>query len=392
MLFTLNEIKNLTENRVNSLKENQIAEDKHLEYKLTLPSEKYDDKKEFLADVSSFANADGGVIFYGIKAKDGIPIDIRGLDIVNADKEILRLENILRTSIEPRIFGIYFHPFKLSNNNFLIIIYIPKSFNPPHVVNFQGHWRFYTRHSNGKHQMDLSEVKTSLNLSENLGERIKNFRLERISRIISNDVNVPLIDSPKIVIHLLPLASFDKGHRLDLSVYLNNYQNLRPLFGSTSFQRFNLDGFLTYSTTSDYKTAEAYLLLFYSGIIESINAITLTLYGQSRKSFQIEAFAKGIINELYRFLDELKNLNVNCPIILMITFLSIKDYWMDSSNPYLHADNSVDRDILLLPEVIINDYSERVELLIKPIFDSLWQAFGFSKCRHYNDKGEWVLK
>src|SRR5690606_17050660 len=196
MLFTLNEIKNLTENRVNSLKENQIAEDKHLEYKLTLPSEKYDDKKEFLADVSSFANADGGVIFYGIKAKDGIPIDIRGLDIVNADKEILRLENILRTSIEPRIFGIYFHPFKLSNNNFLIIIYFPKSFNPPHVVNFQGHWRFYTRHSNGKHQMDLSEVKTSLNLSENLGERIKNFRLERISRIISNDVNVPLIDSP----------------------------------------------------------------------------------------------------------------------------------------------------------------------------------------------------
>src|SRR5690606_21348528 len=302
------------------------------------------------------------------------------------------LENILRTSIEPRIFGIYFHPFKLSNNNFLIIIYIPKSFNPPHVVNFQGHWRFYTRHSNGKHQMDLSEVKTSLNLSENLGERIKNFRLERISRIISNDVNVPLIDSPKIVIHLLPLASVDKGHRLDLSVYLNNYQNLRPLFGSTSFQRFNLDRFLTYSTTSDYKTAEAYLLLFCTGIIESINAITLTLSGQSRKSFQIEAFAKGIINELYRFLDELKNLNVNCPIILMITFLSIKDYWMDSSNPYLHADNSVDRDILLLPEVIINDYSERVELLIKPIFDSLWQAFCFSKCRHYNDKGEWVLK
>ena len=76
MIFTEKEIENITEERINSFKDNQVAEDKHLEYKLILPSEKYDDKKEFLADVSSFANADGGVIFYGINAKDGILEDI----------------------------------------------------------------------------------------------------------------------------------------------------------------------------------------------------------------------------------------------------------------------------------------------------------------------------
>ena len=78
MYHTLNEIKNINEERINSLKENQVAEDKHHEYKLTLLSEKYEDKKEFLADVSSFANADSEAIFYGIKAKDGISEDILG--------------------------------------------------------------------------------------------------------------------------------------------------------------------------------------------------------------------------------------------------------------------------------------------------------------------------
>lgn len=160
MFYTLNEIKNLTEDRVNSLKENKVAEDKHLEYKLTLPSDKYDDKKELLADLSSFANADGGVIFYGIKAKDGIPEDIPGLEIENSDAEILRLENLLRSSIDPRIFGVYFQPLKLLNGKYLIAVYIPKSFNPPHVVNFQGHWKFYSRNSAGKYPLDVTELKS----------------------------------------------------------------------------------------------------------------------------------------------------------------------------------------------------------------------------------------
>lgn len=390
MFFTLNEIKNLTEEKVNSLKENQVAEDKHLEYKLTLPGERYEEKKEFLADISSFANADGGVIIYGIEAKDGVPEDIPGVEIENTDAVILRLENLLRTSIEPRIIGTYFQPLKLSNGRFLIIAYIPKSFNPPHVVNYQGHWRFYIRHSAGKHQMDLSEVKNSINLSENLVERIKNFRLDRISRIISNDVNIPLVESPKIVLHLLPLISFEKGYRIDLNVDIS--QNLRPLFDSTSYQRYNLDGLMTYSTIGDFKTADAYLLLYYNGIIETFNSRVLTLSSKDQKAFRVEAIERGLIEELERLLGELNSLNVNCPIIIMITLLGVKGYMIDSSNAFFHANDSIDRDTVFLPEVMLNDYSEKIELVIKPIFDSLWQAFGFSKCKHYNDKGEWILK
>ena len=43
-----------------------VPEGRTLEYKETLPSNSDNDKKEFLADVSAFANAAGGDLIYGI--------------------------------------------------------------------------------------------------------------------------------------------------------------------------------------------------------------------------------------------------------------------------------------------------------------------------------------
>ena len=50
---------------------NQVQEGKTLEYKEKLPRGAEGDIKEFLADVSSFGNASGGDIIYGIRAERG---------------------------------------------------------------------------------------------------------------------------------------------------------------------------------------------------------------------------------------------------------------------------------------------------------------------------------
>jgi len=53
---------------IDNLISNKVSESKTLEYKKKLPGSKDKDKKEFLADVSSFANSSGGDLLYGIKA------------------------------------------------------------------------------------------------------------------------------------------------------------------------------------------------------------------------------------------------------------------------------------------------------------------------------------
>jgi hypothetical protein len=49
----------------------------------------------------------------------------------------------------------------------------------------------------------------------------------------------------------------------------------------------------------------------------------------------------------------------------------------------------IDRDILLLPEVIIENYTDKVENILKPIFDTVWNACGFNGSSNYDEDGEW---
>ncbi len=93
----------INKTEVLNLISNEVREGRMLDYKETLPGGSDSDKTEFLADVSSFANAAGGHILYGIREKrdngkpTGIPESAEGLEGVNVDSEILRLESIIRT-------------------------------------------------------------------------------------------------------------------------------------------------------------------------------------------------------------------------------------------------------------------------------------------------------
>ena len=91
---------------------NEVREGRMLDYKETLPGNSDSDKMEFLADVSSFANAAGGCILYGVRERrdedgkpTGMPESADGLEAVNVDSEILRLESSIRTGLDPRVRG-----------------------------------------------------------------------------------------------------------------------------------------------------------------------------------------------------------------------------------------------------------------------------------------------
>jgi len=85
----------ITEKDLQTLIDNSVLERKTIEYKQLLPSNSDSDKKEFLADVSSFANASGGDLIFGIvqNKETGVPEKLEGLDIKNPDQEVLRLDN-----------------------------------------------------------------------------------------------------------------------------------------------------------------------------------------------------------------------------------------------------------------------------------------------------------
>jgi len=141
---------------IDSLVQSKTAERRTLEYKAELPLGTDDAKREFLSDVVSFANSGGGDILYGVvDEKDangqptGIPHEATGLAAVNETSEQLRLENICRDGIAPRIAGLQLKAVSGFPRGPVILMRIPRSWAAPHMVTFRNLSRFYARNSAG---------------------------------------------------------------------------------------------------------------------------------------------------------------------------------------------------------------------------------------------------
>ncbi len=75
MPFINKPLEAIEESDLQNLVVERVREIKTIEYKQSLPGNSDGEKKEFLYDVSSFANAAGGDLIYGIKAEDGVASD-----------------------------------------------------------------------------------------------------------------------------------------------------------------------------------------------------------------------------------------------------------------------------------------------------------------------------
>ena len=49
----------------------------------------------------------------------------------------------------------------------------------------------------------------------------------------------------------------------------------------------------------------------------------------------------------------------------------------------------IDRDVLVLPEKVVDDYGQNVQTLLRPIFDAVWNAAGYEYCLNYDENDKW---
>jgi predicted HTH transcriptional regulator len=86
-----------------------MRESRTLEYKQYMPAGTRDEKMDFLPAVSAFANTTGGDLMIGVQAANGVATAIPGIAASDIDAALLRLSNILRDSIEPRLPSVDIH-------------------------------------------------------------------------------------------------------------------------------------------------------------------------------------------------------------------------------------------------------------------------------------------
>ena len=372
------------------LQSNAVLEGKTIEYKKQLPTNSDADRKEFLADISSFANASGGDLIFGITEENGSPKSINGVEIENVDEEIRKYENIIRDGIESKIVFAT-RAVNVSGKKFVFLFRINKSWTGPHRVIYKGHDKFYSRNSAGKYALDTNELKIAFSISQTLTEQISKFKVERISQLVADNLPLPFYDGGKIVLHLIPLESFSPSHNIDLNPIISNPAKLKPIYTSGWSHRINLEGILSYSGGSNDKS-HSYIQLYRNGIIEAVEGLMLSTE-REKKYIPSVTYELELIKSLGEFLNLAKELGINMPIVIFLTLIGIKGYEMAVDRMRFWDDYyKIDRDILQLPETIIESYDTEPKDILRPMFDLVWNACGFKRSYNFDEAGNWTVK
>lgn len=277
----------------------------------------------------------------------------------------------------------------LSNAKKVLVIRVHKSWVSPHRINFKSYHKFYSRNSNGKYELDVGELRVAFTLSDTIATKIRQFREDRIGHIIAGEIPVPLVENAKIVLHLIPFVSFNAGQRYGIDKIASHISlSMGPIDCRGWGHRYNLDGFLTYCMGNSTKL-HSYVQLFRNGIIEAVEGSLLSNGSQSY--IPSVAYERELLESTPRFLSILKTLGVELPIFAFLTLTGVKGYWMGTGRRLSHDEQlRIDKDVLLLPETIVDDYGVKVEELLRPCFDSIWNACGHPKSMNFDEDGKWA--
>lgn len=402
------QLDDLTAADLHGLVDNAVREGRDVDYKQKVPSGTDEDKKEFLADVVSFANAAGGDIVYGIEEKrdangrcTGEPARAAGMEGINADSEILRLESIVRDGVAPRIAGVRLRVVDGLPDGPAIVLRIPRSWSGPHMVTFKNSSRFFSRTSAGKCQLDVHEVRSAFLASEALGTRVTRFREERLGRIFAREVPGPLAHEGAIILHTVPAGAANPACALEISLAEREKRLLRPMGASSWNDRFNVDGFLTFTgSMHENNPIRAYVQVFRNGTIEFLATIGVTDDKGAHRVLPGQ-FERYCVEALESALAFYRAVGLAPPIFGLASLSGVKGCRLALAMEHIVAldrlaidctPSTIDRDVLVLPDVAIQALEESPALALRPAFDVLWQAGGLPRSLNYDKDGKWSIR
>lgn len=370
----------INEDDLQALIDDKETEGKTIDYKRALPGKKDDDRKEFLYDISSLADAAGGYLVFGMEESKGLPTKLAGLSDIDPDQEITRLEQMARDGIRPPIIALQTVAVRLKTGAVAIVLHVPKSWNPPHQVTYQKSFRFYGRDSNGKYHLDVDELRSIFSLSQGVAERVRLFRIERAAKIASNELPLQLAKGARMVTHLLPLSAFTGNPAVNVHQFGTDPRVLVNIIGGFNINRFNVDGFVAASE-------EAYVQIFRSGCVEAVQVFPSGHYLEGIPRLPALGFERKVLAHIRGGKQVLRLLTVEPPIVMMLSFLGVKGWRMGLPPGYSSSARDVfDRDPLFISETLLHTFDKTDVVDAKPLLDGAWNAAGWPGSIYYDEQ------
>ena len=399
-------LNDLNEQRLTEVVTNGREESQTLEYKRSMPFGTWEERLKVLKAVSAFANTFGGDLVIGVEAPGGIPqLPIVGIPAAEIDGLKLAFESVARDSLDPSLPAgtVAFKSIPVgSDGRAVLVARIAQSWLAPHRIGRQGNRDFWTRTNAGKEPMTISQLRDAFVLSGTVREKIREFVHERVNDLAGNAGGPPdapidlhssaLYDSPKFVLHILPIAAFARHDRsIGVVRYREQSSKLAPIATRLHTSMLNLNGV---ATVGDEKsTTRGFTQLYREGMLEAVQSVPARLSGgmPPEREMYVGYFERDMRSALSRYLSLLADESIGAPICLYLTLLDASNCRLEYTQEWhFRSPRMVGSSIAVLPEVLIHDISQaEVDKQLKVLFDSLWNCGDSPASPSFDDAGTW---
>ena len=381
-----------TPEHINRLLQERVPEGAHIDFKREIPAAWNDKAKHDLAsDASAFANAGGGYLVFGIDQDgDGCATAIVP-QAFNPDTDAMRMESILSDGVEPRMPAVQVQPVPVEvagQSGYVVVVHVPQSWVSPHRMKATRH--FYLRDGRQSRPVDVPELRGLFARSDSQSQRVRDFRTDRLAKVLSGDTPCPFMPGPFMVAHVIPTQALLGNVQLDPLPYDTGRRRM-PFFGSSrpSTIRVNLDGAVGTLNVPPQPSA-AYTQVFRTGFFEAV--LAFQRHGGGSK-VHLPSIAYENYNNVFvqQVREDLAALGVSQEVAVLFSIFGANElsFTPKDAMGFEVTTPGFDRNALVLPDVLIPEGTS-VGHGMRPAYDLVWQSAGLHGSANYDASGEWV--
>jgi hypothetical protein len=151
--------------------------------------------------------------------------------------------------------------------------------------------------------------------------------------------------------------------------------------------RINFEGLLIHGGGD---RSYAYTQIFRNGCLEAVHENLLDRgCGRYQNKIPVRSLEDSILRYLPFCTRVLDDMGCKPPISVMMSLIGAKDMYLEV-NQYIYPDGyPISHDPLVIPEAVIQDFTVSAGKILKPVFDIVWNACGFSKTPYLDEEGNW---
>jgi len=387
-----NNVLETTQADIERLVSDRAQEGAHLDFKRDLPVA-WDSgaKHELLADVTAFANSGGGDIVYGVDENESAEASAIFPQLpASIDQEVRKLQDFLLTLAEPRLPAVQVHPVSVTvgeKAGHVVVIRVPQSWAAPHRVKTNQH--VYVREGLRKRPLDVPELRAVFLRTETQAQRVRDFRSDRLAKVLTGETPVQLQPGPRLVIHAIPTQAALGLVQIDPVPYSRGQKYL-PMIGQANGTAANLNFDGAYvEIPSGRGRGAGYTQLFRKGYLEAVWVLSPHANEQEPLLPSI-AYERYINRFLERAREELHRLGIQTDMAVFLSLLGVDKLVFAGPSEFggSYVPHRFDRQTLLLPDALVSaDVTPGRGM--RPTYDLVCQSVGLEGSENYGPDGEW---